>query len=343
MSTSSFYELTTDHVLEAVERSLYRRDAGCRATGSVMALNSLENRVYQMDFEDGLKVVTKFYRPNRWSLEQIREEHLYLTKLAQAEVPVVCPMVLPQGISVPDNWLEAGLREPTIAQSQEGILFAVFPMVKGRLLDELGESHLQTLGRYVARIHRVGETMGPSLRHRIDPETFGYQPLDYLLDSDFFETDALAQQYESTVEDLLALIEPMFEGQKMIRVHGDCHLGNTLWQGEAPFFLDFDDCCLAPAVQDIWMIVRGRDERAKKDRDALVRSYEQMNEFDDEELRLIEPLRALRIIHYSAWIAQRWEDPSFEKAFPDFGTARYWQDEMSELSHIFSSLSRGDT
>ncbi|MDB5037092.1 MAG: Stress response kinase, partial [Bacteriovoracaceae bacterium] len=318
-SAITFYQLSTDHVLDAVEKALNRTESGRRATGSVLALNSLENRVYQIEFEDGVKVVTKFYRPNRWNLSQLEEEHLFLKKLLAAEVPVVAPLSLPNA------------KGSTIATSSEGIHFAVFPMVKGRLLDELTPTHLQILGRYVGRIHRIGATFQKTLRHRLDVETFGWNALDYLLESNFFETDAVAEQYEDTVVGLLNRIEPMFTGKKYILVHGDCHLGNTLWNGEQPFFLDFDDLCMAPAVQDIWMIVRGRDLSADKDREILISSYEQMNEFDPQELSLIEPLRALRIIHYSSWIAKRWDDPSFPRAFPDFGTTRYWHEEISEL------------
>ncbi len=326
MSTASFYQLSTDHVLDAVEKAMQRTAAGMRATGSVFALNSLENRVYQIEFEDGLRVVTKFYRPERWSAVQIQEEHLFLKKLLEAEVPVVAPLKLD------------AFGENTVGQSSEGIFFGVFPMVKGRLSDELGQKQLETLGRYVGRIHRIGATMPATTRHRLDIETFGWKSLDYLLDSDFFETDAVAHQYEQTVGDLMEQIEPMFDGIKYTLVHGDCHLGNTLWQGEAPFFLDFDDLCLAPAVQDIWMIVRGRDEKAREDRKTLLTSYEQMNEFNHEELHLIEALRALRIIHYSAWIAKRWDDPSFSRAFPDFASTRYWQEEMTELHKISDYL-----
>jgi Ser/Thr protein kinase RdoA (MazF antagonist) len=324
-----FYRLSTDHVLDSVEKALLRHEPGRRATGSILALNSLENRVYQIEFEDGVKVVTKFYRPGRWSFDQLIEEHRFLKKLQSAEVPVIVPLELP------------GLGMQTLAKSSEEIHFAVFPYFRGRLLDELQPVHLQTLGRYVGRIHRIGAGMQNSVRQKLTVQTFGWEPLGFLFESDFFPSDAVAEQYEEIVARILNSIEFMFEGVPTNLVHGDCHLGNTLWQEDAPVFLDFDDACLAPAVQDVWMIVRGRDLQAQKDREILLASYEQMNEFNSTELSLIEPLRALRIIHYSAWIAQRWGDPSFPNAFPDFGSTRYWHEEISELHKIYESLVLG--
>jgi Ser/Thr protein kinase RdoA (MazF antagonist) len=325
--TASFYQLSADHVLDSVEHALDRKAIGRRATGSVLALNSLENRVYQIEFEDGKKFVTKFYRPKRWSKAQILEEHEALLQCEAAEIPVVCPVRLD------------GVNGETLATSGLGIHFAIFPHVRGRLLDELQPENLRVLGRYLARIHRVLSSREKSLREKLDIETFGWQPFEMLMESEFFESDALAERYDEIVGDLLEKMSPLFDGVRQIRVHGDCHLGNTLWQGDQPFFLDFDDLAVAPAVQDIWMIVRGRDVQAIEDREILISAYEQMNEFNRSELGLIEPLRALRIIHYSHWIAKRWEDPSFSRAFPDFGTARYWNDEMNELLKISDLIS----
>lgn len=325
-STASFYQLSTDHVLDSVEKALGRTERDIRATGSILALNSLENRVYQIDFEDGFKAVAKFYRPDRWSYQQIEEEHTFLNRLLEVEIPVVAPLKMP------------GRNNATVDTSSLNIHFAVFPLVKGRLLDELTSTHLQTLGRYLARIHRVGALSKKTLRPRLDVENYGRKPLEYLLASSFFETDAVRQQYRHSVEKLLQHIEPLFSGIKYIQVHGDCHLGNTLWQNESPFFLDFDDLCMAPAVQDIWMIVRGRDSQSNKDRETLISAYEQMNEFNRKELGLIEALRGLRIVHYSAWIAKRWDDPAFSLAFPSFGKSSYWQEEMSELQKILDTM-----
>ena len=341
---SSFYALTNDEVLNSVETALERNEIGRRATGSIFALNSLENRVYEIEFEDGYKVVTKFYRPHRWTPAQILEEHFFLSQLLSAEIPVVAPLSLQKNLvhNTISHPLPDHLRSmKTLGLSRNNIAFAVFPLVKGRLLDELSETHLQTLGRYVGRLHRIGAKYLNSLRPRLDINTFGWDSLDFLATTNFFETEAVFEQYESAVGRLLDLIEPLFDRVPFILTHGDCHLGNTLWQGEAPFFLDFDDLCLAPAVQDIWMIVRGRDKNAIHDREILLKSYEQMNEFNDSQLALIEPLRALRIIHYSAWIAKRWDDPSFPKAFPDFASTRYWHEEISELYKIEEAILAG--
>ncbi|PIR22477.1 MAG: serine/threonine protein kinase [Deltaproteobacteria bacterium CG11_big_fil_rev_8_21_14_0_20_45_16] len=318
--SDSFYELSNDQVLNSVEKALARTERGLRATGSLLTLNSLENRVYQIEFEDGLWVVSKFYRPQRWTKDQVLDEHDFLQALLELEIPVVAPLELP------------GENHSTLSTTADGIHLAVFPIVKGRLLDELSPTHLETLGRYLGRIHRCSQAMPRNSRIHLNPKTYGWEPLEQLMESDFFETDSVRQQYRLTAERFLKAIEPNFRHSRIMLTHGDCHLGNTLWKDQQPFFLDFDDCCYAPAVQDIWMIVRGRDEQALKEREVLVESYEQMNEFDRSELQMIEALRGLRILHYSAWIAKRWDDPSFPRAFPDFSTTRYWQDEMSEIS-----------
>lgn len=321
-----FYKLSTDQIISSVESALGRTQSGRRATGFILALNSLENRVYQMDFEDGFKVVTKFYRPGRWNLDQLLEEHNFLEALSNAEIPVVKPILLPKE------------KNQSLGASPDGIFFAVFPSVGGRLVDEPSRTHLEILGRYLGRIHRVGALFKKSSRPRLDPENFGWKALDKLLKSPHFETDSIREQYKHLATRLLRIIDPMMKSVRYQLVHGDCHLGNTLWQDHKAFFLDFDDCRFAPAVQDIWMIVRGRDEQAKQDREILISSYEQMNEFDRTELHLIEALRALRVIHYSAWISDRWEDPSFPLAFPHFGRSNYWQEEMSELQKIYEAL-----
>jgi Ser/Thr protein kinase RdoA (MazF antagonist) len=313
-----FYQLNSDQVLDSVERALNRKELGRRATGSLLALNSLENRVYQIEFEDRVRFVAKFYRPGRWSKKQVLEEHQFLNRLVEAEIPAIAPIALDQ--------------------TADGIFFAVFPSVGGRLLDELSDTHLRVLGRHLGRIHRIGSTITRSSRKRIDCDQFARVPLRNLKSQKVFETPSLEAHYTDIVEKIIQLGEPLLASARYFLVHGDCHLGNTLWQGESCFFLDFDDLCLAPAVQDVWMIVRGRDEMAIKDRETLLEAYEQFQDFDPTELRLIELLRALRIIHYSSWIADRWDDPSFPRAFPDFGNTKYWQEETSELYQCWESL-----
>lgn len=323
----SFYQLSHDRVLNSVERALDRQGAKRRATGRIFALNSLENRVYQIEFEDGFQAVAKFYRPERWEKSQLLAEHLFLEKLKEAEVPVITPLALNSS--------------GTTLDVVDGIYFTVFPWARGRLRDELDQVHFETLGRYLARIHRIGQGLGKISRPQLDVQSFGWDSLDLLMDYDCFETSAIESRYEMLVSQILETIEPFFDDVPFVLTHGDCHLGNTLWEGDSPFFLDFDDCCYAPAVQDIWMIVRGRDAKADKDRETILKSYEAFHTFNHRELNLIEPLRILRIIHYSAWIAKRWEDPAFENIFPDFGSAQYWVSEMTELQKAFDKVTEG--
>lgn len=323
----NFYSLTADRILDTVESSLETARPHLRLTGQALALNSLENRVYDLQLEDGSSVVAKFYRPHRWSADQIAEEHDFLNRLKAAEIPVVSPLVLsPSKICLKT-------KSDSLLQTPDGIYFAVFPKVRGRLLDELSDSHLRTLGRYVARIHGIGRIKPFKYRLQVNVNDWGYRPLEEIAKSKMIE-QGMASRYREVAEQILEQSRRLLSRATFQVVHGDCHLGNTLWDGESPFFLDFDDAVLAPCVQDIWMIIRGRDEQAVSQRDILLRSYETMNEFQWEDLALIEPLRALRIIHYSAWILRRYEDPCFPQAFPLFGSAGYWRDEIEALSEI---------
>jgi Ser/Thr protein kinase RdoA (MazF antagonist) len=317
-----FFALSPEAILDAVEKVLQREEPDLRATGRALALNSLENRVYDVELEDDSHVVTKFYRPGRWTREQILEEHGFLFALDEAEIPVVSPLEI-EGISLFEN--------------EEGIFFALFPKVRGRLMDELDEERLRTLGRYIGRIHNVGERY--PFRHRLalSAKAWAREPMEYLLHSPLLPPEYHAR-YQALGTALADRIEQGLHGQKTISLHGDCHLGNALWQQDSPFFLDFDDCMTAPPVQDIWMVVRGRGEEADKDRNILLEGYEAFRPFPRETLRLIEPLRALRMMHYSAWIAKRWDDPSFGRAFPSFGSSRYWEEEMQAMQEILALM-----
>lgn len=319
-TNEDFFRLTPEGILDAVEAVVQEREPDLRCTGRALALNSLENRVYDVELEDNSHVVTKFYRPGRWTEDQIREEHEFLFALEDAEIPVVAP------------WSVDG---ESLFRSEEGIWFAVFPKVRGRLLDELDEERLRTLGRYIARIHNVGEHFGFRHRLRLSAEKWGREPMEFLLKSQLVDPVYQAR-YRAICETLVGQAETALRGLPAIALHGDCHLGNTLWQQDAPFFLDFDDSMTAPAVQDIWMVVRGRDAQAEKDRAVLLEGYEAFRDFDYGTLRIIEPLRALRMIHYSAWIARRWDDPAFRKAFPHFATPRYWEEEIQALQEILA-------
>lgn len=315
-----FFSLTPTSVLDSVEDVMQREEPDLRATGRALALNSLENRVYDIELDDSSHVITKFYRPGRWSREQIQEEHDFLFSLDELEIPVVAPLLI-DGESV--------FEQPS------GILFTLFPKVKGRLRDELDKDQLLTMGRYLGRIHNLEFPF--QYRWKINVENWALEPLDYLLHSDFLLKD-YRPRYEQIVETIAELAHPLLTSKPTIAVHGDCHLGNTLWQQDAPFFLDFDDAVMAPAVQDLWMIVRGRDALAIEQRETILEGYEVFRPFDRSSLNLIEPLRALRMIHYSAWIARRWTDPSFPKVFPLFGTSKYWEEEIQSLQEILSLM-----
>ena len=334
--TDDFFELSPDRVLDSVEDSLNYKITGVRATGRSLALNSLENRVYEIDLDNSTQVVAKFYRPARWSAEQILEEHEFLQALEQVEVPVVVP--LPLTDTSKSRLVNAS--KNTLARSEQGIYFAVFPKCRGRILGELSDLQLRVLGRYLARIHALGSSLRLEHRIHLNVQAYGRGPLRFLKDSGLLESP-MGQRYESEVSRLLTLIEPLFEDVRMIAVHGDCHLGNTLWVNDNPFFLDFDDTLIAPPVQDVWMIVRGRDREALDQRDVLIEAYEEFQDFDRSTLHLIEPLRALRMIHFSAWIAKRWEDPSFKKCFPEFASLKYWQEEICALDEIYALVSDG--
>lgn len=312
-----FFSLTPDSVLGAVEDAL---GGGARATGRCFAHSSLENRVYEIELEDRdentRRVVAKFYRPGRWSRAALGEEHGFLRELGEAELPVVEPLVLASG--------------DTLAQTGSGILFAVFPKTAGRALHELDDDQLLQVGRLLARLHTVGESRAFCHRPQLTPRAYGLPALELLLSRGVIDVQ-VAGRYERAAREILARIEPLWDGVPLIRLHGDCHQGNLLWQARGPFFLDFDDTLSGPAAQDLWMVVRGRDPEALRQRALLAEGYEQMRALDRRWVRHVEPLRALRLIHYAAWIARRAADPIFQRTFPEFTTYQYWAEETVAL------------
>lgn len=312
--TQFFFELTPDRVLEAVEAS------GITCTGRCLTLNSFENRVYDVELEsdDGPKArrVAKFYRPGRWSREQILEEHEFLADLRASEIPAIAPLAFPDG--------------GTLQRTRAGIWYALFPKVGGRAPDELTDEQLMRIGRLLARIHSVGASRAAPNRVQIGPETYALANLEFLLGENWVPVD-FQRRYREVVEKICAITAGWFAEAANYRVHGDCHLGNLLWNQEGPFFLDFDDMVRGPAVQDIWLLTPGRDVDSLRQREVLLEGYGEMRAFERTTLRLIEPLRALRFVHYSAWIARRWKDPAFPQAFPEFGSHRYWADETQDL------------
>lgn len=317
VQVNAFFDLTPEKLLDNVEAAL---GEGARATGRCLTLNSMENRVYEIELEDREPVIAKFYRPLRWSRETILEEHRFSLLLNENEIPAVSPLALNNGET---------LASVKIADAAE-IYFTLFPKVRGRIQQELDSAQLQQIGRYLARMHNLGEKFAAPHRPRIDTETHARAPLKFLLESGMLDPQ-LEKVFEARVDELAAKAEAQLSDVKTFLTHGDCHLGNVLWNGEQCFLVDFDDCAVAPAVQDIWLVVRGRDEHARSQRMEMIRGYEQFREFDDTEFKLIEGLRALRMVHYSAWIARRWDDPTFKNAFPDFGSYRYWQTQVADL------------
>ena len=312
-----YADLTPELILAAIE------SVGVPCTGSILALNSYENRVYQLGSDDGF-VVAKFYRPDRWTDAAILEEHDFTLELVDQEIPVVPPLEL----------AGATLNE------YEGYRFAVFERHGGRW-PELGSTEeRQWMGRFLGRIHAVGAVRQFEHRPLLTVERLGIASVDELLDSDWIPSH-LIDSYESITNDLLQVIEQRFEeigDFKVQRIHGDCHPGNVLWTDEGPHFVDLDDCMNGPAVQDLWLFLSGsRDEMAQQISE-LLEGYSQFMPFAARELHLIESLRTLRMLHYAAWIARRWSDPAFPRAFPWFAENKYWEDHVLSLREQRAAL-----
>ena len=317
----AFYALTPDKILSAVEAA---EPGGRRATGYALSLHSLENRVYEVELEDGARVVAKFYRPARWSEAAIRQEHAFLRELVEAEVPAVAPL--------------AARGETLFALPVEDaapIRYALFDKVRGRATEEPDDERLAILGRLVARLHAVGAAGDADQRGRLDPPGYGRRSVAALLDGGHVH-EASARRYAEVAGRLLDRVERAFStlAPPPQRIHADCHHGNLLWDGGGPFFLDFDDFTLGPPVQDLWLIAPGRDDDARRQREVLVEAYESMRPFDRRTLALVEPLRALRILRYAAWIAARYDDPAFTRAFPDFHDEVFWRRELAVLEEL---------
>ena len=308
--------LTAECVLDALD------SVGVHGDGRMIALNSYENRVYQVAMQDGPACVAKFYRPNRWTDAQILEEHAFVRELDEAEIPVVAPLS-PSGKGTLHTF--------------DGYRFAVYPKCGGRAPELEERATRQWLGRFIGRIHAIGSRTAFRERPALDIESFGEEPRDWLLAHGFVPPD-LVPAYQSIVDLALAGVRRAFAqaGEvRRLRLHGDCHAGNVLWLPEGsdtgPHFVDFDDSRTGPAIHDLWMLLSGdRDEMTRQLADVLT-GYEDFHDFDRRELVLIEALRTLRLIHYAAWLARRWDDPAFPAAFPWFNTQRYWQDRILEL------------
>jgi len=313
-----YERLIPDRILNAVESVGYRCD------GRLLALNSYENRVYQVWLEDDTSLVVKFYRPERWPDAAIDEEHQFALELAEREIPVVAPLLL-CGRTLHEH---------------EGFRFALYPRRPGRSPELEDRDTLRWLGRFIGRIHAVGAIKPFVHRPALDIESFGHEPSRFVLEHDFVPAD-LRDTYRSVVGDVLGRVTRCYErvGKvSNIRLHGDCHAGNILWTGEGPHFVDLDDARMGPAVQDIWMWLSGDRTAMTIQLDAVVEGYREFNDFNPSELALIEALRTLRQIHYAGWLARRWDDPAFPASFPFFNTQRYWQDHILALREQAAAL-----
>jgi Ser/Thr protein kinase RdoA (MazF antagonist) len=310
--------LTPDRLLDAVDKCGYQTD------GRLLALNSYENRVYQIGIEDGTPIIAKFYRPGRWSSDAIQEEHNFALELAEQEIPVVAPLEI-------DN---------CTLQTFAGYRYAIYPRQGGYWPELNTQGDREWIGRFIARIHSIAATQSFQHRPRLDIDSFGHTPFQYLLEQGFIPAH-IETAYRTLGEDLLQQVTNLFENAgnvRHIRLHGDCHPGNILWTEQGPHFVDLDDCRTGPAIQDIWMLISGDRQEMQTQLIDIVEGYQQFHDFDHRQLQLIEPLRTLRIIHYAGWLARRWEDPAFPRAFPWFNTPRYWEEHVLSLREQASLL-----
>ena len=312
-----YSDLTPDLMLDAVDALGFRTDA------RLLALNSYENRVYQIGIEDAEPVVVKFYRPGRWSDEQIIEEHRFTQELAALEIPVVEPMTL-DGRTLHEH---AGYRY-TVYRRQGGHAPA---------LDDL--DNLFILGRAMGRIHAVGAVRPFEHRPALTVQSFGVESREFLLSEDFVSAESV-DAYDAVTLLLIDAMNAIFDGVELnaIRLHGDCHLGNVLWRDDAPHFVDFDDARMGPAIQDLWMMLSGPRPLQLRQLSELVDGYSEFHDFDSRELVLIEALRSLRLMHHAAWLARRWNDPAFPPAFPWFNTSHYWAEQVREMEDQLNAL-----
>ena len=298
---------------------LYAIDqTGFITSGSLLALNSYENRVYQVGIVDDGFLVAKFYRPGRWDDATIQEEHDFSLELAAEEIPVVAPLTDDTGQTL---------------HHYEGYRFALYPRHGGRAPELDDPEHLRWLGRTLGRIHAIGSSRLFQHRPALDIQTFGHDAVRFLLEREFIPAE-LGHNYKLAANTMLQQVENAFEVVgpfRRLRLHGDCHPGNILWTEAGPHFVDLDDCLIGPAVQDLWMLLSGSQNDMVGQLKFLLEGYNTFFDFDPLELYLLEALRALRLLNYSAWLARRWNDPAFPQAFPWFNTPRYWEDQLNTL------------
>lgn len=314
----AFAALSPDTMLDAIE-SL---DFPCN--GQFLALNSYENRVYRIGLEEGGHIVAKFYRPNRWSNESILEEHQFSLDLAEEEIPVIPPL----------EYQHKTLHE------YQGFRFTLFPYQGGRAFETDNADQLEQLGRFLGRIHALGATKPFTHRPEVNLQNYVITPREYILESGLLP-HYLADNYAVVTQELTQNIQDIYSRTgkiNNIRLHGDCHPGNILSLESNPFIVDFDDARMGLAIQDLWMFLSGDRQYMTARLGDLLCGYEQFYEFNPDELQLVESLRSMRMVHYAAWLAQRWDDPAFPQAFPWFNTDYYWEEHIQSLREQLSAL-----
>ena len=318
LSATPYATLTPDRILDAIE------SVGLLGDGRLLALNSYENRVYLVNLEEAPPIVVKFYRPGRWTDAQIVEEHVFVADLAAREIPAIAP---------------TELRGATLHRFAE-FRFAVYPKHGGRMPELDDPDTLEWMGRFIGRIHAVGAITPFVHRPAIDIASFGDEPREFVLQQRIVPAD-LFEAYRTVSAMALEGVRRCFDRAqpvKALRLHGDCHASNVLWTGDGPHFVDFDDARMGPAVQDLWMLLSGDRGSMTRQLSDVLCGYEDFADFDRRGLHLVEALRTLRLVHYAAWIARRWEDPAFPAAFPWFNTPRYWQDRILELREQIAAM-----
>ncbi len=310
--------LTPDTVIDAVESRGYLSDA------RILALNSYENRVYQVGIEDEQPVIVKFYRPGRWTRDQILEEHAFAQELEQLDISVVPPMADKDG---------------TTLHYFNGFMFSLYQRKGGHAPELDNMDHLFSLGQLMGRIHNAGSTQTFSYRPEISVQRYARDSAEFLLDNNFIP-QSLLPAYETLARDLLEKLDQIDDrhNPKTIRLHGDCHVGNILCRDDVFHFVDFDDCINGPAIQDLWMFLSGDRQNRMAQLSELIDGYSEFHDFNPAELNLIEYFRTLRLMNYSAWLARRWSDPAFPIAFPWFNSERYWADHILELREQLAAL-----